>query len=492
MVYRGRPSAACFLCRERRIKCDKKEPKCSQCARMRVACPGYRNALDQNFRDESKRVVERAEGIYRKPGQSVVRSRDANSSADTATKTNEVIRFGQTSSRIYPVSSLSNSLENVAIAYFMSAYVPASHFDYLPSMYALACVGSTLSTTVHAVSIASLSRQLDVSEITHLARQSYSTALQQTNSALADPCFASSDSTLVSVLLLSLFEAFVWGRTRTPDSWAMHTNGAFALIKLRGLQQFGSPAGRQLFAQVTNIICVGSLQQKTRLPAGLEDLVEAALQFEPDFPPYRLACLTSQVVSLVVEVHAGVLAGREALDTARQLDDKYELFAESLPSTWKYLQKQPTWQLHDLPGTVVHQYPSYRAAQLWNSCRMIRILLNEVIHAFTSASHTFSDFMVQRQAVENIERMATLICASVPQTTVPGELVTNKASSTSFLWPLSAVRGASLASDAVRTFAVERLKYFATESRISQAGDIALQGPGFDALQDGLHMFYVS
>ncbi|KAH8705708.1 hypothetical protein BGW36DRAFT_403233 [Talaromyces proteolyticus] len=49
MPNTGRPSRACYSCRQRRIKCDLVRPACGQCLRKRHACPGYRNELDARF-----------------------------------------------------------------------------------------------------------------------------------------------------------------------------------------------------------------------------------------------------------------------------------------------------------------------------------------------------------------------------------------------------------------------------------------------------------
>jgi hypothetical protein len=71
-------------------------------------------------------------------------------------------------------------------------------------------------------------------------------------------------------------------------------------------------------------------------------------------------------------------------------------------------------------------------------------------------------------------------------------LAASRALAASLLWPLSAVRGASLASNDTRAYAEKSLRYLGTVSRAPQAAEIASRGPSFNALQDGLHMVYVS
>jgi hypothetical protein len=68
----------------------------------------------------------------------------------------------------------------------------------------------------------------------------------------------------------------------------------------------------------------------------------------------------------------------------------------------------------------------------------------------------------------------------------------SRALAASLLWPLSAVRGASLASENIRAYSVLKLRFLAVEARVPQASQIASRGTGFDALQDGLHISYVS
>jgi hypothetical protein len=60
MVYCGKPSKGCSTCRERKIRCDQKEPHCGQCEKRQLQCPGYRNMVDLMFRDESNHVIKKA------------------------------------------------------------------------------------------------------------------------------------------------------------------------------------------------------------------------------------------------------------------------------------------------------------------------------------------------------------------------------------------------------------------------------------------------
>jgi len=84
MVYGGKPSAGCGLCRSKRKKCDEARPECNNCIRAGRACPGYRNKLDMMFRHETANVVSKVRKAKRDRGEvTAARSSDRRKSSDT-------------------------------------------------------------------------------------------------------------------------------------------------------------------------------------------------------------------------------------------------------------------------------------------------------------------------------------------------------------------------------------------------------------------------
>jgi hypothetical protein len=472
---------------------------------MHANCPGYRDALDQYFRDETESVARRAEREYKKSDLRNGGQQEPPRN-DPIDLTANVIRFESTSPHMLHVFTLTPPMEDVAVTNLMSSCIPGSHYNYLPLLYGQSLRQSALSLTVQATAMAYLSQELCQSDLMRIARRNYVQALRKTNEALAHFSTACSNSTLVSVLLLGLFESLIWTHAGTPECWTTHTRGAFAITKLRGLQQFDTPIGQQLFAQVANKVCINSLQQKSRLPTGLEDLIERVLQCNPGSPHLQLIRLTSNVSNLVAGIHAGTNSAPEAVRMLLQLDEEHKQFAEHLPLNWQYNELTVERPEELVYGNTGHWYPSHRALQLWNSYRMTRILLNEAMYALTDSTPTDSTAQSGRQAIDNIEKMAKEICASISYfvscsnigihgskaTFMIPALAASRALAASLLWPLSAVRGASLASNDTRAYAEKSLRYLGTVSRAPQAAEIASRGPSFDALQDGLHMVYVS
>ncbi|ORY19754.1 hypothetical protein BCR34DRAFT_595207 [Clohesyomyces aquaticus] len=331
--------------------------------------------------------------------------------------------------------------------------------------------------------MASLSQDLEDPGLMKVARACYTTGLSLTNAALEDNIIALQESTLVAVLLLSLFEAILWERPHTPNNWTAHTHGALVLVRLRGQQQFETDLGRRLFYQVTNNIRVSCIQQRRHLPPVFASLVSSAKPFyEDDNPKIALAALLGELAELLADIHEARMCPFEITKAAMQLERKYSLLVRQLPPAWQYTETYVEGQAN-VYGATIHQYPNHRAAQLWNSYRMIRILLKEIVYACTgSAASPVATNMVENpsknslhlQASSNIAEMSYDICASIPHLTRPSPSSTMwKACVTSLLWPLSAIKGASLAPESARRYAVARLRYLGDELKLPQAVRIA-------------------
>lgn len=58
MVNTGKPSGACGVCRERRIKCDETKPVCLKCTRSGRTCSGYSHGL--KLRDQTQKTITKA------------------------------------------------------------------------------------------------------------------------------------------------------------------------------------------------------------------------------------------------------------------------------------------------------------------------------------------------------------------------------------------------------------------------------------------------
>ena len=184
-------------------KCDTLRPSCSQCIRAGRICAGYRDPLLLLFRDETSNFTgHNSHGLSRKSASVNVETPQASPQPE-----------GCTSSVLSPLATLSEPIESHAICFFLQNYVwddsefSNGYLDYLPSLIIdTKTGGGALTDAVVSLGMVGLSNANRSSNIMVAARQKYNYALRATNCALGNLEDAKSDQTLVTVMLLSLYE----------------------------------------------------------------------------------------------------------------------------------------------------------------------------------------------------------------------------------------------------------------------------------------------
>jgi hypothetical protein len=200
-----------------------------------LQCPGPRDSNELVFRDQSQEVSQK---VTTKSSRSII-----------------------------PKSIIATILEQ-AKALFFNRYVNgnARTYDYIASFIPKTDWVSCLSAAIDAASLAYFSAQHSSSVVLRYARESYVVALRLVGEALQSRDQATKDPTLVSVLLLDLFEKLT--RThRSSESWTKHMKGAIELVKLRGDAQFRSVLGLRLFLQFYPFDWLHATQCKSSLPS---------------------------------------------------------------------------------------------------------------------------------------------------------------------------------------------------------------------------------
>ena len=248
MVYCGKPSKACDACRAKRTKvresvalklqiiekylliidrykCDQAIPTCGQCRRAHREC-AYRSAQDLLFRNETNHVVGKAQALQ------PVSSRTSSSSPpseftvlpeDFDFNDLEDLRDSPQVEDILPIAynhafsprSLVISLEDQACSFFFHHYVtegatpPTSFPAFLPKLFnqpALGSVANPLPEIVTAVGMAGISNMQNSPAGMIATRQKHTNSLRALNAALRDPSMASTDATMMAIMLLGTFE----------------------------------------------------------------------------------------------------------------------------------------------------------------------------------------------------------------------------------------------------------------------------------------------
>lgn len=372
-----------------------------------------------------------------------------------------------------------------AISFFITSFLEGSNFDYLPPIYLQSNQSSPLAVATQCVAMASLAADWRDSRLMNEARKQYSEALTLTNAALRSPADAVQDGTLISVLLLALFETLAFEGRHSPDDWTAHTLGAATLIRLRGKEQFNTYLGRRLFLQVATNLRVSHAQQKKRVPEEFKKLEEAAWSsMDRSNPAIRLASLTDTFANLRADLRA--LTPRDpatVIERCKEVNRKAVELLESFPPEYQYEvlgpDQAPSWAFR---GTA-HRYPNSRIALYYNAVRMIRLFIHEWIYFHaqgiiegtpesSTSSITGSLQDLQEDAKNVAHQMIFDILATVPQFT---QLSTASPPLTSrfLIWPLAAVGETTLVPPGGREYAIKCLRLLGDLSRMRQASKAA-------------------
>ncbi|KAJ5192820.1 hypothetical protein N7449_008962 [Penicillium cf. viridicatum] len=369
----------------------------------------------------------------------------------------------------------------IGLDFFLSHYVvrqsgPSSgFFDYVPAMLAQDDGGNDmLEGAILAVGFSGLARTTSQADLLTRSMMMYTRTMERVNLALADPQAARRDSTIVSVLVLALYEF----SKASIDGWKHHIEGATSLLNLRGRSQFSTSTGLQIFKDVFSELLTNCLRSGSPMPASLRMLrIEAANAISVS-DPYWVAC--SGMVELLdlyqhispggysffpnssgasssglagpsdssnspstasgsspasTSMLSGPLKGANIsiehleryLSQAFEIDYRLESTFSKCSSEWQFTAKSnlssnsydPTGSRRD----VNHIYHDVWIASVWNSMRVCRILANHAIShlllrgATTDSNWFFANNYADRlhQATQTIVRLRDEILASVPQ-----------------------------------------------------------------------------
>ncbi|KAK4164966.1 putative transcriptional regulatory protein [Cladorrhinum sp. PSN259] len=247
MVYGGKPSRGCRTCRARRIKCDEGKPTCQRCAKSKRECGGYRPEFDIVHRDQTSSTVQKATRIKTTPR---------------------------------PQKVLAVPLAQRATCYFASNFilVPLNinahgYMDYLVPLIGAAPQGSALRYAFNACAFALLSNcaKADAVNLSQLSLREHTIALAQTYTALGHPATATTDATLATVLLLSLYETITARKETRMLAWRSHIDGAVRIVQTRGRADMcKTRTGALLFAAVRRQLISRTLSSGIPLPLGTD------------------------------------------------------------------------------------------------------------------------------------------------------------------------------------------------------------------------------
>ncbi|KFZ09429.1 hypothetical protein V501_05572 [Pseudogymnoascus sp. VKM F-4519 (FW-2642)] len=415
MVYCGKPSGACHACRERRTRCDKLPDGCTQCTNAKRMCPGYRAMGDVLFKDVTTNVIRKAKAGEVRAKQAALRSSPQSSTPQTPSATadddSDPSEDGmEVVAQATPLQhfSLVPSVDERATGLFVANYVYAldghtrGHLDYLTDVFRKDSLDEGLLSSMKAVGLAGFAHTTRSPYLIKNARYQYIKAIQHTNAALRDPSTAKKDATLLTIIILGIFESVTGGSLRSLRDWVAHVMGACDVVKVRGHKGIESISGRRMLLQVTSNLLISCVQKGDPVPDDIAELIFAAIN------TVRTKDLLNNIQSnesafLVLECMIKFAKLRSDVVHCHETDPLviYVRCIE-LDSILENLSNNPPehWRIHTVftdaaPDFIYngryHINTDYIVSQSWNALRIVRFMLNEIVRDLLTPGATVRD-----------------------------------------------------------------------------------------------------
>ncbi|TPR05758.1 Sugar (and other) transporter family protein [Aspergillus niger] len=377
----------------------------------------------------------------------------------------------------------------IGLDFFFSHYVvpqsgPSSGFlDYAPAMLAQDDGGNDmLEGAILALGFSGLARTTNQSDLLTRSMMMYTRTMERVNLALADPQAARRDSTIVSVLVLALYE---FSRA-SLDGWKHHIEGATSLLNLRGRSQFSTPTGLQIFKDVFSQLLTNCMRSGSPMPSSLRMLRIEATNALSISDPYWVAC--SGMVELL-DLYQHISPGgysmsieylERYLSQALEIDYRLESTFSNCPTEWQFTtQSNSSSNTYDptrIQRDVHHIYHDVWIADVWNSMRTCRILANHAIShlllrgANTDSNWFFANNYAERlhQATQTIVRMRDEMLASRAKN-IAGSAVGGYFA----CWVLLTVGCMHNLGHETRAYTAAQLRRISCEAGLAQAEDFA-------------------
>lgn len=477
MVYTGKPSRGCQMCKSRRIKCDEKRPICGQCQKSGRVCPGYPDEFDLVFRDENKameRKARKASGSSKtgssqqsspsslspsstfevSPGSSPRNGAETRNSQNSAELSPELqlVKVSHTASPMVSADfqtflwNLENGMspnislppEFEAVPFFFKNFVSLpqqadsmrGYLELLVPLYNKARPSSALHLATNAVALATCGNYPGRQDLLREAATTYGKALRKLNSDLKDPVASKSDESILATLLFSLYET-IMSTDDTITAWGNHVDGAVTLTKLRGPDQFNNPMSHDMFRAVRTMMITSCVQRSKPIETfpGQKGWIANEINEENAANRLTLICMDLPNIRARANALAGTaydaaqeLEARDILEFAQMVDSNLQQWYDTLPNEWHFHTVGMEYNIPDnlaeaeaWPGPL-HVYQDVPLASIVNDYRVCRVFCQRVIMACTTWLSFGGNYPVTQaynSAVFIVQKMVDEISACV-------------------------------------------------------------------------------
>ena len=366
--------------------------------------------------------------------------------------------------------SIGERAKNAFFFRYISGF--STTYDVLGPLYQHSPSDGYLVASVDAVSLAFYSLYFECPQAIKPARQRYLDALGRLNMALVLPASAKSDSTLLTVLLLDLFEKLTSNSPRSTDAWMSHVNGALALVNSRDYEQFGNYTGLRLSVRLSVNLLISCVAANKRIPSAL---IRLRSNIEPFInkgdPKWQSSHLIGKYANLRADIQDGRIPVSEVVPRCTELENEFILLVQRMPPTWRPNTVHLEYASPRIFGLYFEQYESHFIAQTRNVIRIMRIFLNDIVR----------DISGSQLQTDTIDDLAREICATAPQYTSQSCSSLGKADCSvtqslrcyTLVFPLYVAGTYASEGTTIREWVIKELRFMACELRLRNANIIA-------------------
>ncbi|KAE8394693.1 hypothetical protein BDV23DRAFT_146956, partial [Aspergillus alliaceus] len=343
-------------------------------------------------------------------------------------------------------------LDMIALNYFLTHYVvrqslPSSGFlDYILGILSTEDGHDILEGAILAVGFTGLAHNARQVGLMNRSRAMYTRTIERMNRALADPQAARRHSTIVTVLVLSLYEF----SESSLDGWERHIEGATSLLTLRGKAQFTTPIGLQIFKDVFGLLLTNCLRMGRPISSSLRMIrAEAAKEISASDPYWVASSGLIEIMDLYRQISPGGFtfitdsstdpSGNGATETELPIDDLERYLSQALDIDHRlesrFSECSPEWQFTVVQdttrdptrvhGDVYHSYNDASVAGVWNNMRAGRILaIHAICHLLLRGAKSKPSWFFSGHYADQLQQFSRTmtnvrddILASVPQLT---------------------------------------------------------------------------
>jgi hypothetical protein len=236
-----------------------------------------------------------------------------------------------------------------------------------------------VSTTMTALGIAGVANLYMDPALKQEATRWYLNAIKMANAAISSPEEVRSDTTLVAINLLTMFEA-----THNDDNlagWSNHVDGASLLVKLRGADGVRTAAGRRLYLHTVGLLTINCMGKGIPTPNYVkkinDEMIEHLDTTDPRTAFFFLHLKTADLRALVLSHKHPDL--EDIINQALKLDATAASIFNNADPEWHYETVPCFGTVPGVYGHYYHVYPTHSTAQTWNWVRYNRIYFHDII-----------------------------------------------------------------------------------------------------------------